>query len=158
LASSESTCASTTSRSADWSLAVRVAGQCPWPSSFALVASYLPVAVLRHAASSNGLCLKERSADFSAHLATAPNSLTRFFWTPSAHFSACALDVGHVSTARAHCGERARSPTTTAISFMEYPPVARWIDVADRAWRACGERVSGTSSAQHVGIRVSLPH
>src|SRR5262245_5572974 len=87
-----SSCVRSASRKADCAPASRQVGQPPFAISFAAAASYLPVAVLRHVASSNALPLNAASAASVLHLPIAPQSFARSLPTPSEHLSPSADD------------------------------------------------------------------
>src|SRR5262249_9123849 len=87
-----SSCVRRASRKADCAPASRQVGQPPFAISFAAAASYLPVAVLRHVASSNALPLNAASAASVLHLPIAPQSFARSLPTPSEHLSPSADD------------------------------------------------------------------
>src|SRR5262245_54818514 len=87
-----SSCVRSASRKADCVPASRQVGQPPFAISFAAAASYLPVAVLRHVASSNALPLNAASAASVLHLPIAPQSFARSLPTPSEHLSPSADD------------------------------------------------------------------
>src|SRR5262249_49043487 len=87
-----SSCVRSASRKADCAPASRQVGQPPFAISFAAAASYLPVAVLRHVASSNALPLNAASAASVLHLPIARQSFARSLPTPSEHLSPSADD------------------------------------------------------------------
>src|SRR5262245_26638226 len=87
-----SSCVRSASRKADCAPASRQVGQPPIAISFAAAASYLPVAVLRHVASSNALPLNAAYAASVLHLPIAPQSFARSLPTPSEHLSPSADD------------------------------------------------------------------
>ena len=87
-----SSCVRSASRKANCAPASRQLGQPPFAISFAAAASYLPVAVLRHVASSNALPLNAASAASVLHLPIAPQSFARSLPTPSEHLSPSADD------------------------------------------------------------------
>jgi hypothetical protein len=90
--SKASSCVRSASRKANCAPASRQLGQPPFAISFAAAASYLPVAVLRHVASSNALPLNAASAASVLHLPIAPQSFARSLPTPSEHLSPSADD------------------------------------------------------------------
>jgi len=87
-----SSCVRSASRKADCAPASRQVGQPPCAISFAAAASYLPVAVLRHVASSNALPLNAASAASVLQLPIARQSFARSLPTPSEHLSPSADD------------------------------------------------------------------